>query len=55
MVDVGIINILINWTGLECIRNRPEYLEVLEHLEERYQKQYKRIGKLIEELEQYYL
>jgi tetratricopeptide (TPR) repeat protein len=55
MVDVGIINILINWTGLESIRNRPEYLEVLEHLEERYQKQYKRIGKLIEELEQYYL
>lgn len=51
IIDYGYINILVNWPGFDPIRNSPEYLEVLEHLEDRYQKQYKRIGKLTENLE----
>ena len=51
IIDIGCINILVNWPGFDPIRNSPEYMEVLEHLENRYQKQYKRIGKLTENLE----
>ena len=51
IIDIGYINILGNWPGFDSIRNSPEYLEVLKQLENRYQKQYKRIGKLTENLE----
>jgi len=54
-IDHGIINILINWPGLDNIRTRPEFLKVLEYLDNRYQKQHKRIGKLTEDLELNYL
>jgi tetratricopeptide (TPR) repeat protein len=50
-IDFGYINILNNWPGFDSIRQRPEFLKVLEHLDDRYQKQYRRIGKLMKDLE----
>ncbi len=50
-IDYGYINILVNGSGFENIRTRPEFQSILSHLEDTFQKQQKRIGPLIEELE----
>lgn len=50
-INYEFINILIHWPGFESIRERPEFQHLLKHLEDKYQKQHKRIGKLIEDLE----
>ena len=51
-IDYGYINILVNWSGFENIRTSPEFQSILKHLEDTFQKQQKRIGPLIEELEE---
>ena len=50
-IDFGVINILLNWPGFENIRSQQEFQEVLTKLNYMYQKQYKRIGKLTENME----